>query len=129
MQILTDLLLGFFVISIFSGYVFTIQLHCDRLKFSPDLLLRGLLAALGLGFIGINVVLYGSIKPLIVVVSFVFILMGALVLFGFMIRKKQLPALFLIIHPLFSLFGLLLLARYLIGQKFPGIVHALGSFL
>ncbi len=114
MQNLMYLALGFFVLAVFFGFIVFIQLLCDRPSFKPAVLLHGLVAVTGLGCLIAYTILHAGSKPILSVVVLCIAALGGLTLLSFDLRKKPIPKLILLLHPLAAVTGLGLLIYYLI---------------
>lgn len=108
------LALGFFVLAIFFGFIVFIQLLCDRPSFKPAVLIHGLVAILGLGCLGIYTYQHAGTKPWISLGILILAALGGLTMLSFDLRKKPVPKIILLLHPLAALTGLGLLIYYLI---------------
>ncbi|MCR9191651.1 MAG: hypothetical protein NXI01_03215 [Gammaproteobacteria bacterium] len=113
MQNIMYLALGFFVLAIFFGFIVFIQLLCDRPSFKPAVFLHGLVATLGLGCLVTYTILHAGEKPIAALIVLLLAATGGLTLLNFDLRKKPIPKLLVLLHPLFALIGLGLLIAYL----------------
>ncbi|PJD90721.1 MAG: hypothetical protein CK424_08620 [Legionella sp.] len=114
MQNLMYLALGFFFLAIFFGLIVFIQLACDRPSFKPAVFLHGLVAILGLSCLVTYTVLHAGAKPIASVVVLLLAALGGITLLSFDVRKKPMPKLLLVLHPLAALIGVALLVYYML---------------
>lgn len=108
------LALCFFVLAIFFGFIIFVQLLCGRPSFKPAVFLHGLVAVSGLSCLITYAILHPGNKPWLSVGVLILAAMGGLTLLTFDLRKKPLPKLILLLHPIAALIGLGLLIYYLI---------------
>ena len=114
MQNIMYLALGFFVLAIFFGFIVFIQLLCDRPSFKPAVFLHGLVATLGLICLVTYAIQHAGTRPWLSASILILAAMGGLTLLSFDLRKKSIPKLLLLLHPVVALLGLGLLIYYLI---------------
>lgn len=114
MQNFMYLALGFFVLAIFFGLIVFIQLLCDRPSFKPAVFLHGLVALLGLSCLGVYAYQQSGAKPWLSLSILILAALGGLAILSFDLRKKPVPKIMVLLHPLAALCGLVLLVYYLI---------------
>lgn len=114
MQNTLYLALGFFVLAIFFGFIVFVQLLSERESFKPAVFLHGIVAILGLIFLGLYSYQHVGSKPWVSLSILILAALGGLTMFSFDIRKKPVPKVILLLHPLAALVGLGLLVYYLI---------------
>lgn len=108
------LALCFFALAIFFGFIVFIQLLCDRPSFKPAVIIHGLVAVLGLSCLITYAIQYGGSKPWLSIGVLILAALGGLTLLSFDLRKKPIPKLILLLHPVAALTGLGLLVYFLI---------------
>ena len=114
MQNFMYIALGCFVLAIFFGFIVFIQLLCNRPSFKPAVFLHGLVAVTGLICLSIYAVLHVGTKPWLSLTVLILAALGGLTMLSFDLRKKPVPKIILLLHPLAALIGLVLLIYYLI---------------
>ena len=104
----------FIIAAIFGIVMFTALLE-ERYNSNKTVLLHGIIAITALVLVFVYALLSGFSRPLVAsLILFTIAALGGLTLVSFGLKKKPVPKLLVILHPLIAIAGLIVLIAYVL---------------